>query len=152
MCTHGHPHISSHRPLKTSSHLAVRIHVSPILTCCIVENPRKWCPVFHSPSSPLLFPLSSKKKKKKGKTTQKHKKKNSAFLRLLAVVLPFSSKIELNTVNKKKLSRIRRSESEVFFPIFLVSILTFRFFFNLFFSLFFSLLFFRWVVGFWEGH
>ena len=30
---------------------AVHIHVSPILTCCIVENPRKWCPVFHSPSS-----------------------------------------------------------------------------------------------------
>ena len=36
MCTHEHPHISSHGPLKTSSHLAVRIHVSPILTrlCC----------------------------------------------------------------------------------------------------------------------
>ena len=47
MCTHGHPHTSSHRPLKTSSHPAVHIHVSPILTCCIVENPRKWCPVFH---------------------------------------------------------------------------------------------------------
>ena len=51
MCTHGHPHISSHRPLKTSSHPAVHIHVSPILTCCIVENPRKWCPVFHYFSS-----------------------------------------------------------------------------------------------------
>ena len=38
-CTHGHPHISSHRPLKTSSHPAIHIHVSPILTCCIVENP-----------------------------------------------------------------------------------------------------------------
>ena len=25
----------------------VHIHVSPILTCCIVENPRKCCPVFH---------------------------------------------------------------------------------------------------------
>ena len=36
MCTHGHPHISSHGPLETSSHLAVHIHVSPILTrlCC----------------------------------------------------------------------------------------------------------------------
>ena len=36
MCTHGHPHISRHGPLKTSSHSAVRIHVSPILTrlCC----------------------------------------------------------------------------------------------------------------------
>ena len=48
MCTHGHLHISCHRPLKTSSHPAVHILVSPILTCCIVENPRKWCPVFHS--------------------------------------------------------------------------------------------------------
>ena len=38
MCTTGHPHISSHRPLKTSSHPAVHIHVSPILTCCIAEN------------------------------------------------------------------------------------------------------------------
>ena len=47
MCTHGHPHIPSHRPIKTSSHCAVHIHVSPILTCCVVENPRKWCPVFH---------------------------------------------------------------------------------------------------------
>ena len=36
MCTHGHPHISSHGPLKTSSHFAVHIHVSPILfrLCC----------------------------------------------------------------------------------------------------------------------
>ena len=68
------------------------------------------------PFSLLAPPLPSLlKKKEKGKTAQKHKKKNSAFLRLLAVVLPFSSKIELNTVNKKKLSRIRRSESEVFF-------------------------------------
>ena len=25
MCTHGHPHISSHGPLKTSSHLAVHM-------------------------------------------------------------------------------------------------------------------------------
>ena len=35
-CTYGHPHIPSHGPLKTSSHFAVRIHVSPILTrwCC----------------------------------------------------------------------------------------------------------------------
>ena len=32
MCTTGHPHISSHGPLKTSSHFAVHIHVSPILT------------------------------------------------------------------------------------------------------------------------
>ena len=32
MCTHGHPHISSRRPLKTSSHLAAHAHVSPILT------------------------------------------------------------------------------------------------------------------------
>ena len=46
MCTHGHPHISCHRPPKTSSHPSVHIHVSPILTCCIVENPRKWCPSF----------------------------------------------------------------------------------------------------------
>ena len=45
MCTHGHPHISSHRPLKASSHPAVHIHVSPILTCFVVENPRTWCPV-----------------------------------------------------------------------------------------------------------
>ena len=32
ICTHGHPHFSSHGPLKASSHLAVHIHVSPILT------------------------------------------------------------------------------------------------------------------------
>ena len=32
MCTHGHPHISSHGPLKTSSHFAEHIHVSPVLT------------------------------------------------------------------------------------------------------------------------
>ena len=49
-CTHGHPYISSHGPLNTSSHPAVHTHFSPILTCCIVGNPRKWCPVFHSPS------------------------------------------------------------------------------------------------------
>ena len=36
MCTHGHPHISGHGPLKTSSHFAVHIHASPIQTrlCC----------------------------------------------------------------------------------------------------------------------
>ena len=45
MYTHGHPNISRHRPLKTSSHPAVHMLVSPILTCCVVENPRKWCPV-----------------------------------------------------------------------------------------------------------
>ena len=44
--THEHPHISSHRPLKTSSHPAVHIHVSPILTCCIVENPSEVVPSF----------------------------------------------------------------------------------------------------------
>ena len=44
--THGHPHISSHRPLKTSSHPAVHIHVSPILTFCIVENPEEVVPSF----------------------------------------------------------------------------------------------------------
>ena len=59
MTTHGHPHISSHRPLKTSSHFAVHIHVSPILTRCIVENPRKWSPVFRSRSpSPREVPGS----------------------------------------------------------------------------------------------
>ena len=56
MCTHGHPHVSSHGPLKTSSHPAVRIHVSPILTCRFVENPREWCPVFHYP--PLVWLVS----------------------------------------------------------------------------------------------
>ena len=54
MCTHGHPYISSHGPLKTSSHFAVHIHVSPILTRCIVENPRKWCPVFRLVAGSLL--------------------------------------------------------------------------------------------------
>ena len=36
MCTHGHPHISGRGQLKTSSHFAVHIRVSPILTrsCC----------------------------------------------------------------------------------------------------------------------
>ena len=34
-------------------------------------------------------------------------------LRLLAVLLPFSAGLELNTLNKLKLSHIRRSESEV---------------------------------------
>ena len=46
MCTHGHPHVSTHRPLKTSSNLAVHIHVSPILTCCIVEKPSEVVPRF----------------------------------------------------------------------------------------------------------
>ena len=40
-----HPHISSHGPLKTSSHPAVHVHVSPILTCCI-ENPSEVVPSF----------------------------------------------------------------------------------------------------------
>ena len=42
MCTHGHPHISSYRPLKTSSHPAVHIQVSPVLT----ENPSEVVPSF----------------------------------------------------------------------------------------------------------
>ena len=41
-----HLYISSHRPLKTSSHPAVHAHVSPILTCCIVENPSEVVPSF----------------------------------------------------------------------------------------------------------
>ena len=58
-------------------------------------------------------------------------------LRLLAVVLPFSSEIEFNTVNKIKLSQLRRSENE-----FLKNVL-FHFrvcvsFIFLFFLLFFS--------------
>ena len=32
LSSHGHPHISSHGPLKTSSHLAFHIHASPFLT------------------------------------------------------------------------------------------------------------------------
>ena len=32
--------------------LAVHIHVSPILTRCIVVNPRKWCPVFRLVAEP----------------------------------------------------------------------------------------------------
>ena len=44
MCTHGHPLISSHGLLKTSSHHAVHIHVSPILTrFCFGKR----CQVFH---------------------------------------------------------------------------------------------------------
>ena len=55
MCTHGHPHIPSHGPLKTSTHLTTHIHVSPVLSrLSVVEYPRKWCPVFHSPLSPEL--------------------------------------------------------------------------------------------------
>ena len=46
MYIHEHPHISSHRPLKTSSHPAVHIHVSPILTFCIVENLSEVVPSF----------------------------------------------------------------------------------------------------------
>ena len=55
MCTHGHRHISGHRPLKTSSHPAVHIHVSPIVTCCIVENPSEVVPSFPFFGSPSRF-------------------------------------------------------------------------------------------------
>ena len=37
---------------RTSSHFAVHIHVSPIPTQSIVENPRKWCPVFRLVAEP----------------------------------------------------------------------------------------------------
>ena len=50
MCTRGHPHISSHGPLKTSSHFAARIHVSSILTRLCFGKPSevvpalpRWC-------------------------------------------------------------------------------------------------------------
>ena len=46
MCTHGHPHISSHGPLKTSSHLAIHIHVSPILTRLCCGKPSEVVPSF----------------------------------------------------------------------------------------------------------
>ena len=39
ICTHGHPHISRHRPLKTTFTPAVHIHVSTSLTCGISEKP-----------------------------------------------------------------------------------------------------------------
>ena len=46
MCTHGHPRISGHRPLKTSSHLAIHIPVSPILTCFCCGKPSEVVPSF----------------------------------------------------------------------------------------------------------
>ena len=46
MCTHGHPHISSHGPLKTSSHFAVHIHVLPILTRLCCGKPSEVVPSF----------------------------------------------------------------------------------------------------------
>ena len=54
MCTHGHPHISSDGPLKTSSHLPVHIHVSPILTRLCCGKPSEVIPSF-----PLTQPLPS---------------------------------------------------------------------------------------------
>ena len=51
-----------------------------------------------------------------------------AFFRLFAVVVQFSSNIGLNTVNKRKLSQFRRSESEVIiFQKSVLSFLIFRF-------------------------
>ena len=44
--------ISSHGPVKTSSHLAVHIHVSPVLTRVYCEEPREWCPLFRSSPPP----------------------------------------------------------------------------------------------------
>ena len=46
MCTHGHPHISSHGLLKTSSHLAVHSHASPILTRLCFGKPSELLPSF----------------------------------------------------------------------------------------------------------
>ena len=46
MCPRGHPHISSRGPLKTSSHLAVHIHVSTILTRLYCGKPSEVVPSF----------------------------------------------------------------------------------------------------------
>ena len=76
-----------------------------------------------------------------------------AFLRLLAMVLPFSSKIDLNTVNKIEQSQARRSESDVItfsqqmllhFRFFVFSSKCFSFFF-------FPFDFFCWIADFREG-
>ena len=49
--------ISSHGPVKASSHFAVHMHVSPILTCRIVENPSEGVPRFpFFPPPPSLPP------------------------------------------------------------------------------------------------
>ena len=54
MCTHGHPHISSRLPLKTSSHLTVHIHVSPILTRLCCGKPSEVVPSFPFGSGSIL--------------------------------------------------------------------------------------------------
>ena len=86
----------------------------PLFGCCLLPLLCGWC------CFPLLLLLGV-----------------GAFLRLLAVVLPFSSKIELNTVNAIKRSHIRRSVREFFFDRELS---------------FLRLLYFWWVADLWEGH
>ena len=53
MCTHGHPHISSHGPLKTSSHFAPHIIVSSILTSLCCGKPSEVVPSFPFLPPPL---------------------------------------------------------------------------------------------------
>ena len=59
MCTHGHPHISSHGPLPSSSHSCL---IDPFLVC-VVENPRKWWPIFrcHKPPKLCVWALGSRR-------------------------------------------------------------------------------------------
>ena len=52
MCTHGHPHISSHGLLKTSWHLAAHSHVSPILTRLCCGKPSEVVPSFSVHTTP----------------------------------------------------------------------------------------------------
>ena len=71
---------------------------------------------------------------------------------LLAVMLPLSFKIELNTLNKTKQSQTKRSESKVFLKVTsVVSFLSSCVFFS--FTFLFSFFdVFCWVVDLWEGH
>ena len=62
-CAHGYPHISSHRPLKLSSHLAVHNHAStdPNSLCCgrhsNVVPSLPFLPPRHPPTHPPTHPL-----------------------------------------------------------------------------------------------
>ena len=53
--------IRTSQAIKTSSHPAVHIHVSPILTCCFVENPSEVVPSFPlNASNAALFGIRKK--------------------------------------------------------------------------------------------
>ena len=88
-----HISASSHRPLKTSSHFAVHIHVSPILICCIVENPSEVVPSF-----PFFLPLRVRRAEDAGKRASRWSTLSAAWSTIN--VLTFAARVPSSAASR----------------------------------------------------